>query len=265
MNCIEIAELAPLYLSGELDSELKASVAAHCRSCARCSEELAWRARLDLELRGAFPVDEIDTNRMDRRIREAIAVDPIPSLRLVPQRRRGSRRWLIAAMGTAAVLLLAGLGYRHLLGSRVPRVFADAALDHQKEVVDQRPRHWITSPQEIDALARKQGVPESAVAALASGTYHLKAAKLCYLDYHVFLHLVFQNGTQQFSIFLRQGYDQSVAGTPREQASGRQLYTGGPANEGTAAFRTDRFTVVIVADPSADAAVRIARFAAAKL
>jgi hypothetical protein len=103
------------------------------------------------------------------------------------------------------------------------------------------------------------------VAALASGSYHLKAARLCHLDDRAFLHLVFQDGTEQFSVFLRPGYDPSVAGAPREQANGRQLYAGRSADEGVAVFRTEQLTVVIVAGPSTDAAMRIARFASAKL
>ena len=265
MNCTDIAQLAPLYLSGELDAERKAAFAAHCKTCPACGVELAWRQQLDGRLREAFTSVTPDTSRLDRSVRDAIAAEQGNALRSIPPPVRGTRRWVIAAIGAAAVLLLAGLTYRHLLGSRVPPVFADAALDHQLEVVQQQPRPWTTQTEEILELADKQGVPASDVTALSSGSYQLKAAKLCYLDNRVFLHLVFADGSQQFSIFLRQRYDQSVAGTPREKANGREIYAGKFGSDGVAAFNTETLTAVIVADPSTDAALKVARFAASKL
>ncbi|MGA8870834.1 MAG: zf-HC2 domain-containing protein, partial [Candidatus Acidiferrales bacterium] len=51
MDCSQVAELAPLYLSGELDRERAGAVDAHLRFCASCMGEIESQARLDARMR----------------------------------------------------------------------------------------------------------------------------------------------------------------------------------------------------------------------
>ena len=175
------------------------------------------------------------------------------------------RRWVMAAIGAAAALLIVAAGYRGLLGPRVAPVYAAAALDHRLEVVQKTPRPWKVDLSEVAALAEKQGIPVSAPVALSSGPYRLERAKLCFLDGRIFLHLVYSDGTQEFSVYLRQRGAESLPGRARETDNGRVLRTSNPGAEHVASFQTDGLTVMVVTDQSSDAALHFARFAATAL
>ncbi|MGD0956814.1 MAG: zf-HC2 domain-containing protein [Candidatus Acidiferrales bacterium] len=261
MNCSDIAELAPLFLSAELDRQRAAAFDAHLKSCPACMQELERQARLDAELREAVAWEPVDAGSVDRRVRERISAEAGGSARPAPLHRR----WVIAVIGAAAALLLVGAGYRGLLGPRVARVYADAAMDHRLEVVQKAPRPWKVDPSDVAALAETQGVPMSVPVALSSGAYHLERAKLCFLDGRMFLHLVYSDGTQEFSVYLRQRAAESLPGRARETDNGRVLHTSNPGNEHVASFQTDLLTVMVVTDQSADTALRFARFAATAL
>jgi anti-sigma factor RsiW len=261
MNCSEIAELTPLYLSLELDRDRAAAFDAHLKSCPSCMRELERQARLDAELREVVAGEPVDTASVDRRVRERIAAESEGSSWLAPLHRR----WVIVAIGAAAALLIVAVGYRGLLGSRVAPVYAAAALDHRREVVQNEPRHWKVDPSAVAALAESQGIPVSAPAALSSGAYRLERAKLCFLDGRIFLHLVYSDGTQEFSVYLRQRGAESLPGRTRETDNGRVLHTSDSGSEHVASFQTDGLTVMVVTDQSADTALHFARFAAATL
>jgi hypothetical protein len=224
-------------------------------------QELERQARLDAELREAVAWEPVDAGSVDRRVRERISAEAGGSARMGPLRRR----WVIAAIGAAAALLIVAAGYRGLLGPRVARVYADAALDHRLEVVQKAPRPWKVDPSEVAAMAEKQGIPVSAPVALSSGPYRLERAKLCFLDGRIFLHLVYSDGTQEFSVYLRQRGAESLPGRARETDNSRVLRTSNPGGEHVASFQTDRLTVMVVTDQSSDAALHFARFAATAL
>jgi anti-sigma factor RsiW len=260
MNCSDIAELAPLYLSAELGRARAAAFDAHLKSCPACMQELERQSRLDAELREAVAGEPVDVGRVDRRVRERISAENGGTAHLAPLRRR----WVIAAIGTAAALLLVAAGYRGLLGPRVARVYADAALDHRLEVVQKAPRPWKVDPAQVAALAETQGISASVPAALSSGAYRLERAKLCFLDGRIFLHLVYSDGTREFSVYLRQRGAESLPGRTQETDNGRVLHISNPGNEHVASFQTDGLTVMVVAEQSS-MALRFARFAATAL
>ncbi|MDR3721064.1 MAG: zf-HC2 domain-containing protein [Candidatus Acidoferrales bacterium] len=255
MHCSDISELAPLYIAGEVDSQRAAEVDAHLKTCPACMRELETQARLDARLREVLLADELDVSRVNRRIRELIAADSAGGL--VPQLQPGPGRLVTAAMGIAAALLVIAAGYL-LMPVHVARVYADAATDHHLEVIEQQPRRWLTDPAEIAALAEQLGISDSVPRALTSG-YHLERAKICRLDDRLFLHVVYSDGTREFSLYMRPRDGQHLTGSIRGFANGRLLRICDAGGEHLSSFETSRLTALVATDQPADAALRFAR------
>ena len=265
MNCSDIAELAPLYIAGELEPLRASEFDAHLKTCPACMRELEEQARVDARLREIVLADGADAGGVDRFVRKMIAARPEAG---APARGlwSGPRTLAIAAFGIAAMFLLVGVGYDLMLGARVARVYADAAADHRMEVVEQQPRPaWIVDPNQIAALAQQHGIPGSKVLALASEGYHLARGRMCGIDNRPFLHLVYSNGAREFSLYLRLRDSERLPGTVRETASGKRLRTCDLGGEHIASFETSQVTALVVVDSSADDALRFARLAAAAL
>ncbi len=236
MNCQELTELSPLYLSGELDRARAAAFAAHLDACPDCARAVEFDTRLRQAVL-AEPLDrKIDTEACDLRIRGAIA------------RQQRLRRIRMAA-GLAATVLLGALLYR--AATHATPVYAAAAQDHRREVADHERRNWVAQPDQMSALASRLGISESLPAAIDG--YRLEHAKLCRLNGRIFLHAVYSDGSREFSLFLRE---------PDSHASPVRITSSG--GEQVAAFETAHVTALIVADRSSDAA-EFARFAAAAL
>jgi anti-sigma factor RsiW len=232
MNCREISELAPLYLSGELRGSERDLFAAHLAECRECAAEMErYRA-------------------MDGRVRDALSDLPdATAVQRAMHRRIGEgrlRRWaLLVATAAAAAVVAAVFTYQLL---RPEAVFADAALDHQAEVVEWQPRHWRTDPGEIEKLAERYQLHD--VASLAPAGYRLEYGKMCGLDGKPALHLVFTNGSQELSVYVR------------SRLSGRNGVRStevGSIHE--ASFQNDR-VVVIAAGGSKGECLEFARVAA---
>ena len=265
MNCNDIAELAPLYIAGELEPRRAAEFDAHLKTCPACVRELEEQARLDARLREVLLADAADVSGVDRRMREAFAARPETG---ASASARGplARRWTIAAMGIAAAFVLLGVGYYFMLGTRVARVYADAAADHRMEVVEQQPRPaWLDDPAQIVALAAEHGISGTEVPSFDSEGYHLARGRMCGLDNRAFLHLVYSNGTQEFSLYLRPRGTERLSGAVRETVNGKRLRACDLGGEQVASFETPGVTALVVAEGSGDAALRFARLAAAAL
>jgi len=88
LECIdpEVGELLPFHANGTLGSADRQLVGAHLKACARCAEE----------------------EQLMREVARGIAslrLHPDPAASIGAAARRGSaRRWLVAALGVAAVL-----------------------------------------------------------------------------------------------------------------------------------------------------------------
>jgi len=261
MNCEDIAKLTPLYLSGELAEECGKehahAFADHLRTCASCAKEVESQAAFDSELRSSVLIEDTDPAVLDERIRQSIAALPEST------RPRTGFRPAFAAAGIAAVLLLGFLGYRSWSTTPIPRACTDAARDHEREVVDRQSRTWLTEQAPIEALAARQGVPVSAVAALAPANYHVERGKICRLDGHLFLHLVYTDGAQEFSAFLRPRDPQSAASASPSTGTASDSIRIGRENVGF--VETQRLTAVVVTNQSGEAAGRLARFVASVL
>jgi hypothetical protein len=278
MNCTEVSSLSPLYLSGELDPSRTAAVAKHVATCPSCALQLQMNADLDALLRRAILSQSLETAALDQRVRQRIATD-----RKTRVARSVPSRYLIVVAASLLLLLVGGLGYRALFDSRIPVVYADAAADHHDEVIDQQPRHWLFDRTAIASLAEKQGVSATAIASLAPPGYHLECAKICSLDGHAFLHLVFVSDEpandanrassgvaknpaerlREVSLFLcPREVDSLPQIHPMRKERGKPFYTPGIGSEHLACFEAGRVTALVVTDQSSNIALKFARFAA---
>lgn len=250
MNCKDIAELAPLYLSGEISGAIYASqhdrFHAHLAECRNCTAQLERQVALDTRLRDAFSSELPDASTLEQSVRARIARDR-------------SRRWTLVAASAAAVLFAALLGYRMLQPDRLfpDRLFYDAARDHRMEVVEHQPRRWRTDPADIGKLTARYGL--SNLSLIAPAGYRLERAKMCGLDGAAALHLVYTNGAQEFSFYVR---------TRTGAADGllaKSLRTKSVGSENLARFQTDRLEAVIVTAGSSEECLQFAHIAAGVL
>jgi anti-sigma factor RsiW len=231
MNCRDIEEFAPLYLSGELEENQRGLFRAHLAECRNCATEMDRQIALDTNLRQS--AEELpDATAIQRSIRGRIGRE---------------RAWRFAAVAAVA-LFAAALGSWALRPASPGRLYADAALDHRLEVVEHQPRHWRTDPAEIEKLAARFNLPD--VAALAPQGYRLEHAKMCGIDGKAALHLVFTNGRQDFSVYIRtrNGGDKIL----------REVNVGA---EHLAAFQTDRLEAVVATAESSEECRQFAQFA----
>jgi anti-sigma factor RsiW len=232
MNCADIEEFAPLYLSGELEEGRRAQFVAHLAQCRGCAVEMEQQAALDARLREAAATELPDAAAVERSVRGRILV---------------RRVWRFAAVA-AVVVLAAILAYRAFRPEPVSRLYADAALDHRLEVMEHQPRRWRSDPAEIEKLAARYKLPD--VAALAPAGYRLEHAKMCGIDGKPALHLVYTNGSREFSVYVR--------GRTAGDGALRAVKVG---TEHLAAFQTDRVEAVIATDGSSGECLQFARFA----
>jgi anti-sigma factor RsiW len=240
-KCAEILEMFPLYLSGELDTARSVGVRAHLASCPACARELEHQNELDARVRQEIFAEELDTRALDGRIRQQIAS------------RIWRRRWIAVAAGIVVAMALTALVYRFAPGPQ--SVYAAAAQDHRSEVTLRRHRSWVSDRASVETLAAREGVAPSAVFNLAPTGYRLDRAKFCRLAGSIFLHLVYSDGTREFSIFLR----------ARDAARPDGIRTVDFEPERVAAFRTSEIDAMIVTAQSHEDALRLARSAQAAL
>jgi anti-sigma factor RsiW len=234
MNCKEIEELAPLYLSGELEEHRKVLFHTHLAECRSCAQLMEQQSAMDTRLRKALCAGLPDAGKLERSVSRRISVER-------------SRRWVLAAV--AAVLVIgAVLGYRLW---RPEHLYRDAAFDHRLEVVEHQPRHWQTDPAEIEKLAARYQLHD--VASLAPAGYRLEHAKMCGIEGKPALHLVYGNGVQEVSLFVlsQTGRDRGISAT-------------GVGNVHLAAFQNDRVQIIAAGGASGDC-LQFVRFAASVL
>jgi anti-sigma factor RsiW len=242
MNCREIEEFLPLYLSGELQQDQRALFGAHLSECRSCAAEMKRQAATDVRVREALSAELPDSTSVEQTVRRRIA-------------RERMRRIVVAGAAAAALLFAAVLGYRAL---RPERLYTDAALDHRVEVMEHQRRHWRSDPEEIEKLAARYELSSEAARAslLAPQGYRLEHAKICGIDGAPALHMVYTNGVQEVSVYVRKR-------TGNEKGSG--VHTVRVGSEHLAGFQTDRVEAVIVTSGSSGECLQFARFAAGVL
>lgn len=154
----------------------------------------------------------------------------------------------MAALAIAAVIVMAFVGNRVMLASRAKVIYAAAANDHLREIVQKEPRHWRTDENDLSRLLSSQGVSMSVANTIAPAGYHLAEGRICILNGRKFLHLVYADAAGNVSVFLRQQ-------TPRFASGGVAAF----ASEHVAGVQKDALTAVVVSDESEASALRFAR------
>jgi hypothetical protein len=188
---------------------------------------------LDQRVRASILAEELDTARLERSVRQRIG-------------RAGVPRWALATVAGIILVIAGGLTYR-VFFRPPPHICVAAARDHNHEVVNGAPREWLSDPAAIQSLAAQQGVPSTAIAALATTGYRLERGRLCFLQRQIFLHLVYSRNGEELSVYLRpRGSDSPFDRSVRQASVG---------TEDLAYFQTDRLTVVVVDAWRAQAAV----------
>jgi hypothetical protein len=201
---------------------------------------------LDQRLRDAILAEEVDTSRVEHALHEQIN-----GPRHVPG-------WAAAAAAVIAMIGAGALSYRtFVIEKATPQVCVAAAQDHHREVVNGDPRKWLTDLPSIDSLAEKQGVPASAIAAIATTGYRLERGRLCFLQKQIYLHLVYSKNAQVFSVYLR-----PTSQDPTFSDSVRDAKLG---SEDLGYFQTRTLTAVFVSRTTGADAADFARASAIAL
>jgi anti-sigma factor RsiW len=197
MNCGDFEELAPLWHSGELDSERRREFDAHVAGCAACSAELREQAAIDERLRDILNAEPADTRVIEERVRRRIA-------------REKTLRWAIPGLVAAAALIAMVIWHAPKAPQPAPPIFADAARDHTAELINHAPRRWRADPSEIATIEKSQGIADADVKALEATGYKLQRAKICRLGGAPWIHLVYERDGREFSVYMRVNGDHPV-------------------------------------------------------
>jgi anti-sigma factor RsiW len=224
MNCGDIEEFAPLWHSGELDSERRGEFDAHVSGCAACAAELREQEAADEQLRQIIAAEPADTRAIEEQVRRRIARGKI-------------RRWAIPGLAAAAALVAVVLWRAPKPTPINPTLVADAVRDHTAELVNHAPRRWRADASEIGTIEKTQGIQDEDVKALEATGYRLQRARICRLGGAPWIHLVYARDGREFSVYMRVKEGQSVPESA-ETAGNLQL----------ASFTHGRVQAVIVTD-----------------
>ena len=230
MNCPEVRNLTPLYLSGEMEIRERLPFAAHLAACPACAREAERLAALDARLAEALGNELPDATRVVHAVRSRIAAG------------RTRQRCVVGGAIAAGIFAVVAGTYGRLHLGPAPRMYADAARDHQAEVVNRQPRRWRSGSAEIRALTEPNGLSFAQAAALAPAGYSLERAKHCGLDGQRMLHLIFTDGAREYSVYLRP-----------HRSLGEPVRVVRHNEEQVAGFETGRFrALVVTAGPARD-------------
>jgi anti-sigma factor RsiW len=242
MNCAEVSALAPIYFTGEMTGEQRAAFDAHLTECRACRTEIEEQASIDGRLRALAAAETPDSSILEQRVRRGIA------------NAKARRRWMLARIAAAVVLVSLAAAYGLFLRASEKRMYVDAARDHQAEIVEGQPRHWRTSPADMARLAARDDLALAQLMAIAPRGYRLQRAKICGIMGEPMLHLVFTDGARSYSVYLRP--DRGA------KAAIRMVHHG---IEEVAGLANGRFRVLVVtAGPAPDCGM-LARLAATRL
>lgn len=236
MTCREFLEIAPVYLSGELEGRELARVHGHLAECGSCAREMEREAELDRRMREEMSGELRDASAIQESVREQIGAEK-------------ARRWAIGAAAAAGILFTVVMGYRAM---KPERVFADAAADHRAEVMEHKPRRWRNEPAEIEKLVARYELRD--VARLAPGGYRLERAKICGIEGQPALHLVYMNGEREVSVYIRTGKGAAAA-----------IHLVSLGSEQLAEIRTGRVEAIVATGGSTEECLEFARVAAKSL
>jgi anti-sigma factor RsiW len=225
-----------------MHGEMSQRFAAHLAACPGCAREIEEQALVDERLAAVLLRESPDTTRIEQAVRRHVSAS------------QSRRRWILKGAMAAGVMAAIAGSYGLWRLTSAPRWYADAARDHRAEVVDRQPRRWRTGAGEIEILAAQNGLSFAQASGMAPAGYWLEHAKTCGIDGRRMLHLVFTNGTREYSLYV--GPHQSATEGVRTVRSNSQQVAG---------FETGRFRALVVTDGEAAECTDLARLAAERL
>jgi hypothetical protein len=125
-------------------------------------------------------------------------------------------------------------------------ICADAIVDHRVEVVENAPRKWSSDLPRIVSVSQKIIGAEINPEQLAPSGYHFERARICSLQDKRYVHIVFSNGSQQVSMFVRTR-DDSVTHA-LSWWNNRRLYQDVLGNTNVVRFDGRKFSFVLVGE-----------------
>ena len=248
MKCAEVEYLAPLYWSGELEAQAMAEVEQHLKECQACAREMATQEQCDEMLQETMLSEPVHDEELRQRVRAEIAQAP---------RWAAGHLWL--AVGTAVVTLLLFAGIRFVYvpsasdsvisaGQVSASIWADAADDHNEEVVKRAQRKWLYGTAEINAMVAEKTGDAKLVAQLAPEHYHIDRMRICELAMRTYLHLVYTDGRHEISFFLRRRGGEQLTGPKLAESNGRAVEGESVEKLQIAGFQSQRYTVLVVSE-----------------
>jgi anti-sigma factor RsiW len=256
MNCSEATYMMPLYESSELDARGMAEFELHLQQCLSCAREVEQLRALDDVLRNAFAEQQEDSQALRARFWQQFSH--------VARFRRVLFKQSVKLKAIAAMLLvgtIAGLSY-FVEQHTTQTIYASAADDHDEEVVRRVPvEGWFNTPVEIERLASTQLGDSDIIFKFRPSDYHLSRARVCDLLGKLYVHLVYQNGSREISVFLRRK-DSELPGVIVETVKGCGLHAESTGRLEVVGFQSVKFTVLMVSDLFREENLRLAREAA---
>jgi anti-sigma factor RsiW len=196
MNCSDVQHLMPLHLSGELDSASMSQFERHVEECPACQREIEEHQEFNEGIRAALLSEFVDTTAVRRRVLAEI------------QRERPVSMFTIAGHPfQAAFAIAAGLIIMLTIGATYgdDARYEQASLDHVREVVSAERVGWRTQSSSIGQLVSQCMTTPPELRQLAIPGYQLLRGKECGIAKTPYIHLVYGNGSQQFSMYVLEG------------------------------------------------------------
>ena len=238
MKCEEIGSQTPLYLSGELEGEVRLDFEGHVAGCSDCRRELQGQRQMDARIREAVLAEAVDAAAVEARTLRQIHARPA---------------WVRWAVAAAVLLAVGGTWFVYRPAPpRSPDIYIAALRDHHREIIDQQPRPWVADRAQVEDLASKQGVSAPVLAQLAPEGYQLEHGKICRLNGRAYLHLVYQNQKGEVSLFLH-GNEGMGAPIRAELRDGKFFYATGMGDEHLASVQAGTLSVVYVSGDAGEA------------
>jgi len=263
MKCEEVQYLAPLYWSGELEAEAMAELDLHLKGCPECAQEMAQQEQCDELVQEAVLGEPVHEEAVRERVWQQVA-EPKAGL------WRKTRVWAPLAAAAAAAILLVGLKVTSFMSkpaitTEPANVYADAADDHNVEVVLQARRRWLYGSSEIESLVKERAGDAALVAALAPEGYHIDRVRVCELALRDYLHLVYSDGQHEVSFFVRRRGGEELMGEPAGRERNILLHADTIDKLQVAGFQSPGYTVLVVSGQPMEQTLGFARKAAASL
>jgi len=194
MQCEDVQFVAPLYISGELDGQGLADVERHIAGCASCRLLLHQQQESDTRIREAILAGDLDCSDLRMRILSKIRTEQ----RSTSPRTRRHSYWRLAVAASAVLLAFAGV----YVARSESFSYVAACYDHTEETASSSHTEWKTKATGLDVYVAGRVGSVSFLKSLPVAGYQLSKAKECLVGNRLYVHLVYDNGTDQMSMYV---------------------------------------------------------------